>query len=273
MAGQPNEPMLVEVDWLRDRLGDPNLRIVDCDPPDAYRRAHVRGAVGVEDNWFKDSDDRRYVMKPEQFAATMSALGIGDETEVLAYDGAGNHYASRLWWCLRYYGHRRVRLLNGGWQQWLGQGLPISIEPRTPNAARFTPRADESVRASAAHVLGAIGRNDTVILDVRSEEEWLGKNDRGNKRAGHIPGAVHLEWLNNVTADELQRLKSPDELLAMYEAAGVTPDKEIVVHCQAGVRAAQSTMTLKLLGYERVRNYDGSFLEWANRDDTPLVVE
>ncbi len=273
MAGQPNAPTLVEVDWLRERLDDRNLRIVDCDPPDAYKRAHIAGAIGVEDNWFKDPNDRRYVMKPEQFAATMSALGIGDETDVLAYDGAGNHYAARLWWCLAYYGHSRVWLLNGGWQQWFGNGLPVSIERTSPPPGRFTPRANESLRASAEDVLRAISRDDAVILDVRSDDEWLGKNDRGNKRAGHIPGAVHVEWLNNVTADELQRVKNSEELRAMYEAAGVTPDKEIVVHCQAGIRAAQSTMTLKVLGYERVRNYDGSFLEWANRDDTPLVVE
>ena len=108
-------------------------------------------------------------------------------------------------------------------------------------------------------------------FDVRSDAEWEGKNDRGNKRAGHMPGAVHIEWLNNLTSDQVQRLKPATELRAMFEKAGVTPDKEIVTVCQAGVRASHTATTLNLLGYKNVRVYDGSFGEWANREDTPIV--
>jgi thiosulfate/3-mercaptopyruvate sulfurtransferase len=144
--------------------------------------------------------------------------------------------------------------------------------PPLPAPASFTPRRDDSLRATAAYIMEqAIDDPDVVLLDVRSDAEWLGLNDRGNKRAGRIPGAVHLEWLNNVTPDEERRLKPAEALRAQFEAIGVTPDKEIVTYCQGGIRAAQAAMTLRLLGYERVRNYDGSFFEWANRDDTPLV--
>jgi len=110
-----------------------------------------------------------------------------------------------------------------------------------------------------------------VILDVRSDEEWEGLNTRGNRRSGHIPGAVHVEWVRNMRADDPVRLKPAGELRAMYEAVGVTPDREIITVCQAGVRAAQAAQTLRLLGYERGRDYDGSFAEWGNRDDTPIV--
>ena len=142
-----------------------------------------------------------------------------------------------------------------------------SVEPAT-----FRPGSpDESLRATAEYIRAAMSRPDVVIVDVRSLAEWRGENDRGNRRAGHIPGAVHIEWLNNIEGDESRRWRTPAALREMFEAAGVTPDKEVITVCQAGIRASQAAMTLKLLGYERVRDYDGSFLDWANRDDTPIV--
>lgn len=270
MTDYARDDILVTTDWLQANLDNPHIRIVDCDNRDAYRRAHIKGAVGVRDNYFKNPRDRRFIMEPDQFAAEMSGLGIGDETEVVAYDGFGTLYAGRLWWCLNYYGHSKVRVLNGGWQKWFAEGRPMTIEEPHYGPATFTPRPDEAMVASAEYIMANRQRADVRILDVRSDEEWEGRNNRGNKRAGHIPGAVHIEWLNNVTGDPVQVLKRADELRAMFEAAGITPDKEIITHCQAGIRAAQAAMTLTLLGYPRVRNYDGSFSDWANRDDTPL---
>ena len=266
--------MLVDPAWVEEHLNDPNVRIVDCDPPDQYRRAHIAGAVTHHgDNYFKNPDDPRFIMEPDQFAATMSQMGIGDETAVVTYDAMGSINAARLWWCLNYYGHTNVRVLDGGWNRWLKEGRPITMAPAKPAAAKFTPVPDESIRASAEYIMGVLDNPDVVILDVRSDGEWNGTNNRGNKRAGHMPGAVHSEWLNNITNDEANFLKSPAELRAMFEDLGVTPDKEIVTVCQGGIRAAQAMWTLKLLGYEKVRDYDGSFRDWANRDDTPIVVE
>jgi thiosulfate/3-mercaptopyruvate sulfurtransferase len=124
--------------------------------------------------------------------------------------------------------------------------------------------------ASAEDVKAAIGRNGTVILDVRSDAEWRGEESRGNRRTGRIPGSVHVEWLNTVTADELQLLKPADILRGLYMEAGVTPDREVITVCQSGIRAAQTATVLKLLGFDRVRVYDASFAEWGNRDDTPI---
>jgi thiosulfate/3-mercaptopyruvate sulfurtransferase len=228
MAEFVHPEWLVEPDWLEAHLHDPDLRIVDCDLVDAYRRAHIPNAVVYSDRLYKDPDDHRYIMGPEQFAAAMSSLGIGDDTQVVGYDTTGTLHAGRLWWCLSYYGHRNVRVLDGGWQRWLQDRRPITMAVPEVAPATFTPRPDESLRATADYVLEALGRPDAVILDVRSDAEWTGANDRGNKRAGHIPGAVHIEWLNNVTAGDVRRLKPPDELRAMFEAAGVTPDKEVV---------------------------------------------
>lgn len=265
--------LIVDTAWLGAHLEAPNLRIVDCDVPDQYRRAHIPGAVSSSGNhYYKDPADPRFVMKPEQFAAAMAELGIGDETEVIGYDASGSLYGTRLWWCLSYYGHPNVRVLDGGWNRWLEEGRPATMAIPKVAAARFTPRGpDESLRATAEYIMAALSRPDVVVLDVRSDAEWEGRDDRGNRRAGHIPGAVHIEWLNNVSDENARCWKSPPELQAMFEAAGVTPDKEVITVCQAGVRASQSAMTLRRLGYERVRDYDASFLEWANRDDTPIV--
>jgi thiosulfate/3-mercaptopyruvate sulfurtransferase len=228
MAEFARANLLVDPDWLESHLNDANLRVVDCDPPDAYRRVHIPGAVNPKDNFLKNPDDRRFIMTPDQFAAEMTRLGIGDETEVVAYD-AGSTTAGRLWWCLNYYGHRGVRVLNGGWNLWLKQGRPLSMTaPEVSAPGPFTPRADESMYATAEHILANLEDPDVVVLDVRTDGEWDGTNMRGNKRQGHMPGAVHLEWVNNLTADDEKRWKSADELREMYAACGITPDKQIV---------------------------------------------
>ena len=272
MAEYDAPEVLIEPETLEAFADDPRLRIVDCDTPDQYRRAHIPGAIGYKgDHYYKSSDDKRFIMPPEQFSEAMAALGISNDSRVVAYDASGSLYAARLRWCLNYYGHDQVKVLNGGWNRWLKEGRPVTMtEPGVP-PAMFSPEVDDSVLASAEHIMANISNPDVVVLDVRSDGEWEGTNNRGNGRAGHMPGAVHLEWLNNLTQDELRLIKPAPELRAMFESAGVTPDKEIVTVCQGGIRASQTAMALKLLGYPRVRNYDGSFFDWANRDDTPLV--
>jgi thiosulfate/3-mercaptopyruvate sulfurtransferase len=140
----------------------------------------------------------------------------------------------------------------------------------TRRSVRFTARSNPAMYATADDVKAAIGREGVVILDARSDGEWAGNESRSNRRTGRIPGSVHFEWLVNVTDDDVHMMKPPEELRRMYESAGVTPDKEVITLCQGGIRAAQSAATLYLLGFEKVRVYDGSFGEWGNRDDTPL---
>jgi thiosulfate/3-mercaptopyruvate sulfurtransferase len=274
MTDYARSELLVDGGWLQEHLDDPNLRVVDCDVPDAYRRAHIPGAVNPKDNFFKDPNtNRRFIMTPEQFQAEMGRLAIDDETRVIAYD-AGGTTAGRLWWCLNYYGHPNVKVLNGGWNHWLSEGRPMTMaEPTLTPSSPFTPRADPSLLASAEYILDVLEKPDVVVLDVRSDGEWNGSSTRGNKRQGHMPGAVHIEWMHNLTPDDLRRYKNADELKAMFEAAGVAPDKEVITVCQGGIRAAQAAFTLSLLGYDKVRNYDGSFGDWGNRDDTPIVVD
>jgi thiosulfate/3-mercaptopyruvate sulfurtransferase len=263
--------ILVDTSWLQERLGQPRLRIVDCDSPDAYRRCHLPGAVNPADHYYKDPQDRRFIAPPEQFAAMMTALGIDNDSLVVGYDASGLRLAARLWWALNYYGHRNVRILDGGWNSWLAESRPITMAvPETPPASFVPGGPVESILASADYVKAALERPDAIVLDVRSAAEWQGRDNRGNSRAGHMPDAVHREWLANMLPEE-QHLRPAAELKAELETLGVTPDKEVITVCQAGIRAAHTMMTLKLLGYERVRNYDGSFADWGNREDTPLV--
>ena len=228
--GYARPELPVGTDWLQEHLDDPLVRIVDCGPSDAYRRAHVPGAVGVDDNYFKDPDDRTHVMTAEQIAAEMSGLGIGDDTLVIAYDDFGSLYASRLWWVLSYYGHRDVKVLNGGWHRWLAEGRPVTGKVPTYGPARFSPAADTSILATAEELMETVGASDTVALDVRSIEEYTGENPRGTRRGGHVPGAVHLEWLNFVTSDQSREFKQAAELHGLLRDAGVTADKRIVTY-------------------------------------------
>lgn len=220
--------MLVDGAWLAANVGDANLRIVDCDVRDAYRRAHIPGAVSPRDNRFKNPDSSVFVMEPEQFASAMAEIGVGDGSDVVAYDASGSLNAGRFWWAMTYYGHGKVHVLNGGWNLWLKEGRPVTIAEAKVEPAVFTPRPDESIRATAEYIMEAMSRPDVVIWDVRSDGEWEGTNNRGNKRGGHIPGAVHLEWTNNLTPDDVRCLKSPDELREMLSAQGITPEKEII---------------------------------------------
>jgi thiosulfate/3-mercaptopyruvate sulfurtransferase len=274
--GYARPELLVETEWLAEHLDDPGLRVVDADYPEAYARAHIPGAAGHPDEniYLKTARGETFLMGPEPFAAAMGALGIGDDTAVVVYDGHASLYAARLWWALAYYGHRNVRVLNGGWHKWLLEGRPATMaRPRAipgGEAGRFTPRVDPGILTDCPLLRSAIGREDAAILDVRTDAEWTGAEDRGNARRGRVPGAVHLEWVNFVTDDDRKVFKPAPELREMLGALGVTPDKDVHVYCQGGIRAAHGTLVLKLLGYERARNYDGSMRDWANREDTPL---
>jgi thiosulfate/3-mercaptopyruvate sulfurtransferase len=224
--------MLVETEWLAEHLSDPDLRIVDADYPASYARAHIPGAVGhVSQNiYLKTADGETFLMGPEQFAETMAKMGIGDRSAVVVYDSHTSLYAARFWWALTYYGHTNVRVLNGGWHKWLLEGRPATMDAASAVAATFTPRADPAIVADCDLIRGAIGRDDAVILDVRTPGEWSGANDRGNSRRGHVPGAVHLEWTNFMTDDSRKVFKPAAELRDMLRARGVTPDKNVYTY-------------------------------------------
>jgi thiosulfate/3-mercaptopyruvate sulfurtransferase len=229
--GYAHPEFLVETEWLADHLNDDNLRIVDTDVADAYRRSHIPGAVMIPDNYEKDPDtDRVHILPTDRFAEVMESLGIGDDTLVVAYDYSRSLYAGRLWWALNYYGHKNVKVLNGGWRKWVSEGRPAGIDrPKPRPGVKFTPQQDNSLIATTEELKESHNRPDVAVWDVRSIEEYKGENTRGNQRPGHIPGASHLEWLEMMDM-ETHTFKPASEMRRILESKGITPDKEVVAH-------------------------------------------
>lgn len=263
------------------RLQDPKVRIVDCrfsfdfDAHAEYLKAHLPGAIHID--WSRDiaapppasGHPADMLPEPAAFAATMARSGIGDDTFVIAYDAEGGHHAARLWLALRRYGHDGMAVLEGGIQSWLREGRPVEAGEVSVTPATFTPRLRAGVVATKDEVLAAVRTGDPWLLDVRRDSEYTGEEARA-KHGGHVPGAVNILWKDALRDDWM--LKDPDELEQMYIDAGFGPETATITYCQAGVRAAFTHLVLTALGHEDVRTYDGSWEEWGNRDDVPIVL-
>lgn len=290
MEGYARPELLAEPDWLWDHHDDPNVRIIDCDSFEAYRRAHIPGAVALPAHpWLKEGSELMesspgsylswtptglHIMGPEDFGELMSRLGVSEDTTVVTYDGYNMSFATRLWWALRYYGHTNVKVLNGGWQRWLTEGRPVTFRESVPEPRHFTPRTNDALMCRLNELKARFNDLEVQVINVLPRGAYLGKvNPFGSKRVGHIPGSVNVPIEEFVTDDERQVFKPASVLQSLLTEAGTSPEKESVVHCQAGVRTSMGVFVLSLLGWERVRAYDASMAEWANRDDTPLVVE
>ena len=264
-------PLLVDAAWLEARLGDANLRIVDMvSEPKAYRRGHIPGAVylSVDDVRVKMREGGYRLPTETEAARLFGDLGIGPDTHVVIYDDSGDLDAARLFFTLDVYGHRALSLLDGGIPAWRrGKRPETTVVPSVARTDYHPALAGERV-ASAEWVRDRLNDPAVALLDSRSAAEYAGKDVRA-KRGRHIPGAVNVDWQENLRADGT--FKPVDELRAIYAAKAVTPDKTVVTYCQTHHRAAHSYFVLRLLGYPRLVGYDRSWSEWGNRDDLPLA--
>lgn len=245
--------------------------LLDVRPAHEFGRGQLPGAVHL-DLWgmsLIDTDPaplRAFLWIIEHLLALR---GVSNDRAVVVYEEESGIRAARAFWFLEYFGHPDVRVLDGGVRAWRSAGLPIAAEPTAPIPTEWTGSRQESRLATWQDVHARLGRADVAILDTRTEGEFCGTTVRA-ARGGTIPGAVHVEWTEHLRDDG--RFRSPGELRARYERAGVTPDREVIAYCQGGYRAAHSYLALRLLGYPRVRNYLGSWREWGDRVELPVVT-
>jgi thiosulfate/3-mercaptopyruvate sulfurtransferase len=249
--------------------GDGAPLLLDLRPAEAFADAHLSGAVHLDLFGLSiiDTDPaplNAFFWMIEHLFATR---GVSNDVPVVVYDDASGMRAARAFWFLEFFGHPNVRLLDGGYGAWTRAGLATTRETTKPKGTEWTGRRNEDRLASWRDVKDRIGTEDAIILDTRSDGEYCGTTVRA-ARGGAVPGAIHLEWTNNLGPDGA--FKTAGELRKMYEDAGVTPNREIVTYCQGGYRAAHSYLALRLIGYPRIRNYVGSWKEWGDRVDLPI---
>ena len=269
--GYSRTDIFVTTKWLEEHINDPKIRILDTDSVELYDEGHIPNAANVKDNYFKTSlENRTHVQSSEQFNNTMSNLGISNDTLVIGYDRSALLYSLRLLWTLNYFGHSKVKILDGGYQKWISEGRSTSKEQNTYNNDEFRSKINKDFIASNKHVLNSIYDQKTQILDVRSDSEWNGTNKRGGPRGGHIPGALHLEWINFHTGGDVPILKTANEIRSLLNQINFSPEKNTITYCQGGIRAAHVFWVLKLIGLDNVKNYDGSWREWGADFSCPI---
>jgi len=272
------KPVLVATDWLAEHLGEEGIVVAEVDEsPELYDEGHIPGAVKL--HWRDDLQDpvERDIVSREAFETLLGERGIGNDTSVVLYGDKNNWFAAYAYWYLKIYGHGDIRILDGGRQKWIEEGRETTTDVPSPSPARYTAsERDESIRAYRDEVPGWIDAGDRALVDVRSPGEYAGDliappgyEQEGAQRAGHIPSAASIPWASAVADDGT--FKSADELRELYGGKGVTPDKEVTAYCRIGERSAHTWFVLReLLGYENVRNYDGSWTEWGNLVDVPI---
>jgi thiosulfate/3-mercaptopyruvate sulfurtransferase len=278
MAEDYAKDVLVTTDWLAEHLGEGSVVVAEVDEnTDLYEEGHIPGAVKL--HWRDDLQDalERDLIEQPEFEELMGARGIGNDTTVVLYGDKNNWFAAYAYWYLKIYGHQDVRLLDGGRQKWIDEGRELSTDvPSVSPASDAASPRDESIRVYRDTVLGDLGADGIMLVDVRSPQEYSGElmappgyEQEGASRTGHIPGAQSIPWAKAVRDDGT--FKGADELSELYGGQGVTADKEVRAYCRIGERSAHTWFVLReLLGYENVKNYDGSWTEWGNLVDVPI---
>jgi len=272
--------VLVDTQWAEEHLKDPKVRIaeVDYDSKANYELGHIPGAVLFD--WKNDINDplTRNVLSKESCQNLLQNAGIDNETTLLLYGDFNNWFAAFAFWVLKYYGYKDVRLINGGRKKWLQEDRALTKDVPTYSKGNFAANEpDSNIRVFLDEVKRAVSAPELKMVDVRSPKEFTGEilappeyPTEHAQRGGHIPGAVNIPWAQAVN-DSDGTFKNTDELKQLYESKGITPDKEIIAYCRIGERSSHTWFVLKyLLGYPKVKNYDGSWTEWGNMIANPI---
>ena len=278
MSSQTQIKALVSTEWIAEHAKDHGLRVVEVDvDPSNYDKGHIEGAVGW--NWKKDLQDPlfRDIASKEALEELLGRSGITPDTTIVLYGDNNNWFAAYAYWALKYYGHDKVQLVDGGRVKWEKEGRAYSTDvPSSPATTyQFKASANEDIRAYRDQVLGKIGK--AALVDVRSPKEFSGEllapenlPQEGAQRGGHIPTAASIPWATAVNAED-GTFKSLDELQQIYGGKGVVANKEVIAYCRIGERSAHTWFVLReLLGYPDVKNYDGSWTEWGSSIRVPI---
>ena len=278
MASEYAKPVLVSTDWVAEHLDDAGVVVAEVDEnPDLYDEGHIPGAIKL--HWKDDLQDpvERDLVDKASFEQLLGSRGIGNDTVLVLYGDKNNWFAAYAYWYVKTYGHKDVRILNGGRQKWIDEDRALTTDVPSPEPVSYAAaERNESIRAYRDQVRDWLGASGRALVDVRSPGEYAGDliappgyEQEGAQRGGHIPTAASIPWATAVRDDGT--FKSVEELAELYGAKGVTPDKEVVAYCRIGERSAHTWFVLsELLGYENVRNYDGSWTEWGNLVDVPI---
>jgi len=270
---------IVNTQWVHEHQNDPKVRIVevDYDPIPNYQLGHIPGAVLFD--WRKDLNHplQRDILSKEQLETLFSRSGITDETKIVLYGDFNNWFAAYAFWDLKYYGVRNVVLMNGGRKKWIDEDRPLSKDiPQYGHTKFYAQAPDDNLRVYLRQALDIYNKPNVKLVDVRSPKEFTGEvlappeyPTEHAQRGGHIPSAVNIPWSQAVKEDGT--FKPYEDIRKLYENQGVTADKDIVAYCRIGERSSFTWFVLKyLLGYPKVRNYDGSWTEWGNLVRNPI---
>ena len=278
MADYAHPESLVTTDWVAEHGGDANVRLVEVDvDTSAYEQGHIAGAVTW--NWQSQLQQNvaRDIVSRDEMAGLLSGSGVSPDTTIILYGDNNNWFAAWAFWQLRYYGHRDVRLMNGGRALWLAENRPTTTDVPSYAATSYSIATENrDLRALRDYVLQAVNSSSHALVDVRSPDEFSGALNappnlpqEGSQRNGHIPGAANIPWGQAVNEDGT--FKSADDLSDLYGGKGVDGSRETIAYCRIGERSSHTWFVLsQLLGYDNVRNYDGSWTEWGSIVGAPI---